>query len=138
MFKVKILTIGKAKESWLKEAIAEYEKRLKPKMAIEWRLFEREEALEEECLKEPLLIALDLHGKEISSETLSEKLFGEWGSRFSLVIGGSEGISKKIVEKAAFRWCLSKLTFTHQMTRLIMLEQLYRATEIEKGSGYHK
>lgn len=138
MFKAKILTLGKIKESWLLEALSEYEKRLKNALLLEWRLFDCLAFLEEAVLKEERPIVLDMNGKLLTSEVLSQKLYKDWGARPSFVIGGSEGLSEKIIKKAHFLWSLSPLTFTHQMVRLILAEQLYRAIEIEKGSSYHK
>lgn len=135
MFKVKVLTTGKCKESWLQEALREYEKRLQGTMEISWQLSENFEAA---LLKEPSFIALDLQGKLLTSEEVAKKLFSEWGSRICFAIGGAEGFSREILTKASFRWSLSPLTFTHQITRLLLVEQLYRAMEIEKGSSYHK
>lgn len=138
MFKVKVITQGRCKETWLHSALAEYEKRLKHKMQIEWVLVDSPKELEEAALKEPFLIALDLNGKYLSSVDLSRKIFTQWGSRFSFAIGGAEGLSAEVIQKAHFRLCLSPLTFTHQMVRLILVEQLYRALEIEQGTSYHK
>ncbi len=135
MFKVKVITQGKVKESWLSLALAEYEKRLKGKMEIEWVL---SNDLEELALNEPNLIALDSQGKSLSSEELSHALFTKWGSRLCFVIGGAAGLNPKILKHAKSVLSLSSLTFTHQMVRLILIEQLYRAIEIEQGSSYHK
>lgn len=138
MFKVKVLTQGKCKEAWLQEALLEYEKRLTGRLRVEWVLAKSEEELIYlvSHLKEPY-IALDPKGLLFSSEALSKKM-QEWGSQWTFVIGGAEGLCQKILEKAKLVWSLSPLTFTHQMTRLILVEQLYRALEIEKGSSYHK
>jgi 23S rRNA (pseudouridine1915-N3)-methyltransferase len=76
-------------------------------------------------------------GTHIDSLEWSRK-FASFGARLTFVIGGAEGIPPHILQKASFQWSLSKLTFTHQITRLLLLEQLYRALEIQKGSGYHK
>jgi len=138
MFKVKVITQGKVKEPWLNEALLEYEKRLTGKMQIEWVLLNSPKELEEKALKEPNLIALDSQGKSLSSEVLSRTLFTQWGSRPCFVIGGSEGLSQNILAHAKYRLSLSLLTFTHQMVRLILVEQLYRSVEIEEGSSYHK
>lgn len=135
MFKVKVITQGKAKESWLSEALSIYEKRLKGKMEIEWILVDD---IEERALKEPSFIALDIQGKSLSSIQLSRNLFSVWGSRPVFVIGGAEGLSPKVLQAAKYRISFSPLTFTHQMVRLILVEQLYRALEIEEGSSYHK
>jgi 23S rRNA (pseudouridine1915-N3)-methyltransferase len=138
MFKVKVITQGKLKESWLSDALAEYEKRLSPKMKIEWVLVDSSKELITKALQEPSLIALDLQGKALNSVEFSRCLFTKWGSRPSFAIGGAEGLSPEILRHAKYQICLSNLTFTHQMVRLILVEQLYRATEIEEGSSYHK
>lgn len=138
MFKVKVITQGKAKEAWLNEALSEYEKRLTGKMEIEWILVDTPKELSSKALKEPSLIALDMQGKSLSSEEFSKALYSEWGSRLSFAIGGATGLSPEILKHAKYRLSLSPLTFTHQMVRLILAEQLYRAIEIEEGSSYHK
>ena len=136
MFKVKVLTIGKCKEKWLSEALAEYEKRLQGKLAIEWRLAKDDPQLIEWANQEAF-IALDPKGELLTSEAWSEKMIA-LGLRLTFVIGGAEGLPPTLLRQARFRWSLSPLTFTHQITRLILVEQLYRATEIERGSQYHK
>lgn len=136
MFKVKVLSIGKCKEEWLGAALAEYEKRLKGKMSFEWVLAKTDEELAALSAKEPY-IALDPKGTLLSSEEWSEKMV-KLGLKLCFVIGGAEGLDPLMIKKARFVWSLSPLTFTHQMTRLILVEQLYRAIEIEKGSSYHK
>ncbi len=138
MFKVKIITHGKTKEPWLHTALAEYEKRLSGKMEIEWVLTTKLKDLEDKSLKESHLIALDVKGKALTSEEFSHFLFSKWGARPCFVIGGAEGLQPTILAHAKYRFSLSSLTFTHQMVRLILTEQLYRAIEIEEGSSYHK
>lgn len=136
MFKVKVLTIGRCKEKWLSEALAEYEKRLTGKLALEWMLAKNNEQLKQWALLESF-IALDPKGELLSSERWSEKMMAG-GLRLNFVIGGAEGLPKELIQAAKFVWSLSPLTFTHQITRLILVEQLYRAIEIERGSHYHK
>lgn len=138
VFKVKIISIGKSKETWLNDALSLYEKRLKGKMEIEWILLDDDKDLEAKALKEPMLIALDIPGKMLTSEQFSHALFTEWGLRPTFVIGGATGLSQKIISHAKARISFSSLTFTHQMIRLILVEQLYRAIEIQEGSSYHK
>lgn len=135
MLKVKILTIGKCKEAWLEAALREYEARLKSRLQVEWLLAKDDAGLIEWAAKEPSLIALDLKGELVSSERLCQKLT-PYGARITFLIGGAEGLPSGL--KCSWRWCLSPLTFTHQMVRLILLEQLYRCQEIERGSQYHK
>ncbi len=132
MFKVTVYTIGKVKEPWLEAGLNEYTKRLKKVMIIDWVLLKN---LEE--LKITNYICLDTKGKEMTSEEFSSWVIKQ-GSRLNLVIGGPEGIPDKIRKQASSLISLSKLTFTHQMIRLILVEQLYRAMEIDRGSSYHK
>ena len=87
------------------------------------------------------VVAMDLHGKMIDSPALaswiSQKTLSGT-SHFTFVIGGSDGIDSRICQMADLRLCLSPMTFTHQMTRLILAEQLYRAMKINAGEKYHK
>ena|SRR3990167_1227216 len=139
MLKVKIYTIGKCKESWLQEAIDEYEKRLSHHIQVEWILAKNEEELQNKIISP--FICLDVQGELVDSIHLSKKLmklFEIGGSRLHFLIGGAHGIPKTLLEKSIWKWSLSPLTFTHQMTRLLLLEQLYRAQEIAEGTSYHK
>jgi len=141
MIKIKILTIGKNKEAWLHDALAEYEKRLRPFCTFEWILAKNDVHLEEISKKEGKFIALDPQGKSMTSEKFAEwlsKALVAYNSRLVFIIGGAEGLSPSLKAQASFLWSLSPLTFTHQATRLILLEQIYRAYEINRGSAYHK
>lgn len=136
MFKVKIYTIGKCKEAWLQGALAEYEKRVSRKMEIEWILAKNDAELGEKIPRDVPWISLDVKGELVDSPALSKKLLRS--SRLHFLIGGPEGIAQELLEKSAWRWSLSPLTFTHQMVRLLLVEQLYRALEIDAGTSYHK
>jgi len=138
MFKVKVLTQGKLKEPWLISALEEYQKRLSSTLTIEWVLVNTDQELTKLALKEQTLIALDIPGKLMSSEEWSLALFSSWGARPTFIIGGAEGLDPAVVKHAKVRVSLSPLTFTHQMVRLILVEQLYRAIQIEQGTQYHK
>ncbi len=141
MYKIKIFSIGKTKEAWLLDALNEYEKRLSSHMSIQWVLAKNNEQLISFLEKEEPPIVLDVEAKQFTSEEFSKQIFSsleKLGSRLSFVIGGAEGIPAPILAKAFTTISFSKLTFTHQMIRLLLLEQLYRASEIQKGSGYHK
>ena len=141
MLKIKVLSIGKIKHSWLHDAIEEYTKRLTPTATIKWVLVKNLHELESAALKESSPISLDPQGVSCTSEAFSERIQKEMikqGSRLTFVIGGDEGLSPPIKKHSSFLLSLSRLTFTHQITRLILLEQLYRAFEIQKGSPYHK
>lgn len=140
MIKVRILGVGKTKESWLDEAIEEYLKRLKPTMQIEFVFAKNDAQLLNWLEKEASVIALDPAGKLFTSEEWSAFLLERieaGGARLTFVIGGPDGIPQT-VRKSAFLLSLSPLTFTHQLARLVLVEQIYRALEIAKGSPYHK
>jgi 23S rRNA (pseudouridine1915-N3)-methyltransferase len=141
MLKIKIFTVGKCKESWLEEALHEYQTRLTPHAQIEWLLAKDDKALCSFSEKESSYICLDPKGVLFTSEALSQKVHQRLesdGSRLSIFIGGAVGLPASIRKNAKELWSLSPLTFTHQITRLILLEQLYRSFEIAKGSKYHK
>lgn len=141
MFKIKIYTIGKTKERWLEEALEEYTQRLKATLSIEWVLAKDDQKLLELAQKEPLLLCLDPKGVSVTSEEFSRLFYSsliQGGSRLAFVIGGAEGLPAPLKQKGSRLISLSPLTFTHQLTRLILLEQIYRALEIQKNSSYHK
>lgn len=140
MYRLRIYSIGKTKEPWLKEAIKEYFKRLQNIVAIEFVWAKSDEQLIALASKESFLICLDAQGKLMDSHQFSTfliKQFENAGSRLAMVIGGAEGLPEPL--KAQFPLIsLSPMTFTHQIVRLILIEQIYRAFEIAKGSSYHK
>jgi 23S rRNA (pseudouridine1915-N3)-methyltransferase len=137
MFKVKIYSVHKTKELWLQTAISEYEKRLKPYMSIEWIILKDDKELEKKVLEETFYICLDEKGVKMTSTEFGEKLFQIKG-KINFIIGSDFGLSDKIKKNANIIISLSDLTFTHQMVRLILIEQLYRAIEIYKNTKYHK
>ena len=141
VYRIKIISYGKSKEPWLQDALAEYEKRLTSTASISWILAKSEAELEENLNREESFIALDPKGKLFSSEQFSLfliKTLEEKKSRLTFAIGGPDGFSAKSRAKASHFLSLSPLTFTHQITRLLLLEQIYRAFEITRGSSYHK
>jgi len=136
----KILSVGKNKEEWLETAINLYKDRLKGTATFTFIWAKNDQQLEAFALKEKFLIALDPQGPMLTSEGFAHFLEKQWmeqGATLTFVIGGAEGLPSSIREKAPLL-SLSKMTFTHQMARLILVEQIYRALEILKGSGYHK
>lgn len=139
MQKIKIFSVGKTKEAWLEEAVEEYVKRLKAVAVIEFIWTKNDEQLLQLVEKEPLVICLDPNGGLMTSEQFAEFLFDQLqkgGSRLALVIGGAEGLPPPLKKRVLIS--LSPLTLTHQVTRLVLLEQIYRSFEIAKGSKYHK
>ncbi|MCB1149218.1 MAG: 23S rRNA (pseudouridine(1915)-N(3))-methyltransferase RlmH [Chlamydiia bacterium] len=135
MIKVRILSVGKTKEAWLKEALAEYDKRLTGRIEIETILFKDESRLYEESGA----IFLDPEGPLLTSEAFAQKFEG-WSQTMrpvTFVIGGAEGFDRAFL-KGKETISLSKMTFTHQLTRLILAEQIYRAHCILSKIPYHK
>ena len=154
---IKVLALGKLKEKFLKEGILEFQKRLTPYAnfeIIELQPVEiRDEnliqkALDEEAQKllayikpQSYVITLEIGGKMLSSEDFARKisdLTNEGFGEIVFVIGSSCGLSKIISDRADFKLSLSKMTFLHQFARLILTEQIYRASKIIKGETYHK
>lgn len=140
MIKIKLLSVGKTKEKWLSEALEEYSKRLSAVVQIESVWAKDDRQLLEWVYKEERFLCLDPGGQLYTSKEFSELLSQQWekgGSRLTFVIGGAEGLPQELKERGTLI-SLSPLTFTHQITRLILVEQIYRAAEIQKGSHYHK
>ena len=157
--KIRVYCIGKIKEQYLKDGINEYLKRISAYSNIEIvevadskvkdnpnssdiekaKMEEGERVLK--LLKNDYLIGLDLNKKEQTSEEFAEFLQSklvEGGSNLSFVIGGSYGLSDALKKRCNTSISLSKLTFLHQMSRLILLEQIYRAFKILNNETYHK
>ena len=142
-----ILCVGKLKEEYMRKAVADYVLRLSKYAKTEViEVGESDIPGEGDALLRRLapgscVVAMDLHGKMIDSPALaswiSQKTLSGT-SHFTFVIGGSDGIDSRICQMADLRLCLSPMTFTHQMTRLILAEQLYRAMKIYAGEKYHK
>lgn len=153
--RIRILAPGKIKEKWLNEGIAEYKKRLSkytdieiielkdfPDSMPEDQVLKAEgELILSKVSREDVVWVMDLHGKLMTSEDISEVLVKDiekGGSKLTVVIGGSNGLSPDVVSRADRRICFGNITLTHQMTRLILLEQLYRGFKIDRGEKYHK
>lgn len=159
MINIKIIAVGKIKEQFCRDEIAEYCKRLSRYCnlsvieAEEYRiktnasLKEEQQAILEEGRRllskikdDEYVILLDLHGARIDSIEFSKKIdsITMHNSAISFVIGGSFGLSDEVRTRANLKIRLSDLTFTHQMTRVIILEQIYRAFKIINNETYHK
>ena len=160
MQKVTILCVGKLKEKFYAEAVAEYSKRLKRHCTLEIielpesrlpddpspaeirQALAAEAALIEGKLpKGGAVIAMCIEGKELSSPALAEKVeqFGLIGaSQLTFLIGGSVGLDASLKQKADLRLSMSPMTFPHHLARIMLLEQIYRAYQILAGSKYHK
>ena len=159
MLTINIICIGKLKESYWRDAVEEYSKRMKPlcKLSIlelnEERIgddpsdaqIRQTIAAESDRIlakigKSDYVIALCVEGKNISSEELSQRIedISMTHSTVDLIIGGSWGLSEALKARADFRLSIGKMTFPHQLCRVMLLEQLYRAFQISKGTKYHK
>ena len=157
--KFSILTIGKLKEAYLRDGVAEFVKRLRPyggvtitelnesKIGDKPSDADRQHVVEEEgerLLKlvndRSWLVVLDVYGKTMSSEALAAKVAElelDGISEMTFVIGGAFGVSEKLRSAARLRLSFSPMTFTHQMVRLLLVEQLYRVCKINRGEPYH-
>lgn len=145
--KMKIVTIGKLKEKFLIDGVNEYLKRLKPFSKIEICEIPECKTVEDEgqkllsnVLRDSFLIVLDVVGEMLSSEKFAEKISElnlHGVSDITFIIGGAFGLSDEVRRAADFRLSFSKMTFTHQMARLILVEQIYRAFKINRGEPYH-
>ncbi len=136
MIKIKILSVGKTKEEWLETAIAEFEKRLKGQIEFEYKWVKNNDRLIAEAEKEPKLVCLDPDGRQMDSRGFAA-FIEKRGARIVFVIGGAEGLPE-ILRKNFPLVSLSKMTFTHQLCRLVLIEQIYRAYTLVKGIPYHK
>lgn len=148
---MKIIAIGKKHEKWVANGIELFEKRLKKPFYLKWDIlphsnFAEEKAREEETQRilakikpNDFVILLDERGKNISSPELAKMLLNGFvnSQNFVIVIGGAFGVSEELRQRANFVWSLSKLVFPHQIVRLILVEQVYRAQEISSGGKYH-
>ena len=159
MIKITIITLGKLKEKYLRDAVGEYAKRLsryckldivelnpvllpeKPSRSEIDSALEREaEGIEKHIPEGSVVTALCVEGKSIASEQLADFVAGNTnsGKNMCFIIGSSYGLSDSIKQKAKFKLSLSAMTFPHQLFRVMLLEQIYRAFKINEGSTYHK
>lgn len=157
---ITLVTVGKLKEKYLKQAIDEYSKRLSRycKLDIielpdektpdnasekeETQIKEKEgKAILSKIKDNSYVVAMDLKGKQLTSEELSsfvERCGITGNSNIVFVIGGSLGLSDEVIKRADYKLCFSKMTFPHQLFRVMLLEQVYRAFRIMKNEPYHK
>ena len=158
--KITLITVGKIKEKYLRDAIAEYSKRLsryckleilevadektpdQVSEVVEKSIRDKEgERILKHIRDDMYVITLEIGGKMLSSEELAEKIesLGIQGkSSIAFVIGGSIGLGKDVLKRSDFALSFSKMTFPHQLMRVILLEQVYRVYRIVNGEPYHK
>jgi 23S rRNA (pseudouridine1915-N3)-methyltransferase len=153
--KIRIICLGKTKQKFIEEGIKEYQKRISKYTKLDWvilpdvkltgsktiEIIKEQEAviLEKNLSKSSVLIVLDENGKEYSSKKFAQYLVEKLniGRDITFVIGGVYGLSNRILQKATVVLSFSRFTFTHQMIRFLLAEQLYRAFTIIKGKKYH-
>lgn len=152
---IRIIAPGKLKEQWLQLASSEYQKRISGYSKIEIievtdspdylpldkALDQEGKAILSKIKPGEIVWVLDLHGKEMTSEAFSEEMIKAidiGGASITFVIGGSRGLSPEVINRASRRVCFGKITMTHLMTRIILLEQIYRAFKIANNEKYHK
>ena len=154
---IKVLAVGKLKEQYLKDALKEYEKRLtsycnfsmvevQAEQIFDETLSEKYKELEAERIlqhikQDSYIITLEIKGKELSSENFALKLneITNIGvSELCFIIGGANGLHSKISDISHFKLSFSPMTFTHQMIRLLLTEQIYRAFKINSNEPYHR
>lgn len=160
MPEVTVVCVGKLKEQYLRDACAEYSKRLSPFCRLKVielspeRLSENPSQAEiqkalslegkkilEKIPDRAAIISMCIEGKQLSSEELSKKLsaFATQGiGSVAFIIGGSFGLSDEVKEKSVLRLSVSRMTFPYQLFRVMLLEQIYRAFQIQSGTKYHK
>ena len=158
--KIQMICVGKIKETYLRELIDHYTKIIRKKYNFEIIELPDEKTPDNASEKEELqikekegklilskikdnmhVIAMDLKGNEITSEKFSKYIenCGVMGnSNITFVIGGSLGLSQEVIKRADYKLCFSKMTFPHQLMRVILLEQIYRSFRIRNHEPYHK
>lgn len=139
---IRVIAGGKKHPSWLAETCAEYEKRLRKPFNLEWQFVEEEKLSERvaQLKSDDFMILMDEHGKMLSSPEFTAALKAplETGRNVVIVIGGAYGhFPPEMMARANLVWSLSKLVFPHQICRLILSEQVYRAQEIYLEHQYH-
>lgn len=150
---LKIICVGKIKEKYLNDAIEEYKKRIEKFTKIEIievkdssfdeinkNMETEKELIEKHIDSKDYLITLEIEGRELTSEEFAKNLDEIFitNSNITFIIGGSYGLSKSIKEKADMHLSFSKMTFPHQLFRVLLLEQIYRAYKINNNESYHK
>ncbi|MGB4768719.1 MAG: 23S rRNA (pseudouridine(1915)-N(3))-methyltransferase RlmH [Candidatus Saccharimonas sp.] len=148
---IRIVAVGKKHEDWVTSGIERYQKRLRAPFDVKWDLLphstlegpqarqKESEAILSRLNDDEFIVLLDETGKSYDSPTLSSQLESVFarGASLTLIIGGAYGVNDELQQRAQIVWSLSPLVFPHQLVRLVLIEQLYRAQEIARGGSYH-
>ena len=139
--RIRILAVGKLRKSWVLEGASTFLKRLPGLQVLELRdagMAKEAEAILAALKPDERLEILTEEGQTLDSVALAQRLEGSGSERLAFVIGGAEGIDSALKARASWRLSLSPMTFPHELARLLLLEQLYRAMTIQQGGPYHK
>ncbi len=147
---IKIICVGKLKEKYLIEAIKEYKKRLSKYTKLEiielpdYNYDQVKTKIEEgknilsKISEKDYVVTLEINGKELDSICLSSFIDSNISKNITFIIGGSNGLSDDVLKRANYSLSFSKLTFPHQLFRVLLLEQIYRSFKIMNNESYHK
>ena len=151
--KIYFWSVGKAHESYIKEGVEIFTKRISHYYPVEWKIFSSSKSTSEDQVKkneatqllnaiqkDDILVALDENGKQWNSNELAAFIQQKANSstkNLVFIIGGAYGLHETIFERCDFKWSLSKLVFPHQLVRLLLSEQVYRACTIIRNEKYH-
>jgi len=139
--RIRVIAVGKVRKRWIQDGLAVYLKRLPGLVVSELRDADRAregQAILAELRPEERLVVLCEEGELLGSVALAERLRGTGSERLAFVIGGADGLAAALKARASWRLSLSPLTFPHELARLLLLEQLYRAHSIQQGGAYHR
>ena len=139
--RIRILAVGKVRKGWVQEGIALYRRRLPGLEIAELKdstMVKEAEAISAALRPEERLVVLTEEGRTLDSLAFAEQLRGSGSERIAFVIGGADGLEPALKAQAHWRLSLSPLTFPHELARLLLLEQLYRARTIQQGGPYHR
>jgi 23S rRNA (pseudouridine1915-N3)-methyltransferase len=139
--RIRILAVGKVRKGWVSEGVELYRRRLPGLEIVELRdggLAREAEAISSELRRGEQLVALCEEGQTYDSLAFAQALEGSGSEQLAFVIGGAAGLDPALKARASWRLSLSPLTFPHELARLLLLEQLYRARSIQQGGPYHR
>ena len=152
---MRVIAIGTRMPGWVTEGSDEYLKRMPRELLVEWvelpaskrtrdtaelRMLDEASAIERRLKPQELIVALDIDGKSLSTESIADAL-SSWhaeGAKVVFIIGGPEGLHPTLKARASARWSLGRITLPHPLVRVILAEQLYRAWSINAGHPYHR
>jgi 23S rRNA (pseudouridine1915-N3)-methyltransferase len=139
--RIRIIAVGKVRKGWVQEGVALYRNRLPGLVITELKdatMAKEAEAITAALQADERLVVLTEEGRSLDSLSFAEQLRDSGSDRLAFVIGGAHGLDPGLKARASWRLSLSPMTFPHELARVLLLEQLYRATSILQGGPYHK